>query len=103
MISYKLFSDSELLGPMIREIFGFFDRMTSNLFGIKDVILWSFCFQKKATVRELILKNSIRDVRTPQPGEIVFNTMKYRSSETVQRSGYFQSSVSYIELQIMFK
>ena len=25
---------------------------------------------------------------TPQPGEIVFNTMKYRSSETVQRSGY---------------
>ena len=34
-----------------------------------------------------------RDARTPQPGEIVFNTMRYRSSETVQRSGYFQSSV----------
>ena len=23
-------------------------------------------------------KNSIRDARTPQPGEIVFNTMRYR-------------------------
>ena len=48
-------------------------------------------------------KNSIRDARTPQPGEIVFNTMRYRSSEKIQRSGYFQSSVSYIKLQIMFK
>ena len=48
-------------------------------------------------------KNSIRDARTPQSGEIVFNTMRYRSSETVQRSGYFQSSVSYIKLQIMYK
>ena len=45
----------------------------------------------------------IRDARTPQSGEIVFNTMRYRSSETVQRSGYFQNSVSYIKLQIMFK
>ena len=44
-------------------------------------------------------KNSIRDARTTQPGEIIFNTMKYRNSETVQRSGYFQSSVSYIKLQ----
>ena len=33
----------------------------------------------------------------------IFNTMRYRSSETVQRLGYFQSSVSYIKLQIMFK
>ena len=41
-------------------------------------------------------ENSIRDARTPQPGDIVFNTMKYRSCEKVQRSGYFQSSVSYI-------
>ena len=49
------------------------------------------------------LKNSIRDARTPQPEEIVFNTMRYRSSETVQRSGYFQSSVTYINVQIMFK
>ena len=48
-------------------------------------------------------KNSIRDARTPQPGEIVFNTMRYRSSETVQRSGYFQSSVSYIKVKMMFK
>ena len=50
-----------------------------------------------------IKNNSIRDARTQQPGEIVFNTMRYRSSETVQRSRYFQSSVSYINLQIMFK
>ena len=45
-------------------------------------------------------QNSIRDARTPQPGEIVFNTMRYRSSETVDRLGYFQSSVS---VQIMLK
>ena len=25
-------------------------------------------------------KNSIRDARTPHPGEIVFNTMRYRST-----------------------
>ena len=48
-------------------------------------------------------KISIRDTRISQPGEIVFNTMRYRSSETVQRSGYFQSSVSYIKVQMMFK
>ena len=46
-------------------------------------------------------KNSIKDASTPQPGEIVFNIMRYRSSEAVQRSGYFQSIVSYIKLQIM--
>ena len=46
------------------------------------------------------LKNSIRDAHTPQPGEIVFNTIRYRSSETEHRLGYFQSSVS---VQIMFK
>ena len=40
---------------------------------------------------------------TPKPGETVFNIMRYRSSETVQSSGHFQSSVSYIMLQIMFK
>ena len=48
-------------------------------------------------------KNSIRDARTPQPGEIFFNTMRYRSSVTVQSSRYFQSSVSYIKVQIMLK
>ena len=45
-------------------------------------------------------KNSIRDARTPQPGKIVFNIMRYRSSETVHRLGYFQRNVS---VQIMFK
>ena len=50
-----------------------------------------------------IPKNSIKDARTPQPRETVFNIMRYRSSETVQRLGYFQSSVSYIKVKIMFK
>ena len=48
-------------------------------------------------------KNSIRDARTSQPGKIVFNTMTYRSSETVQRPEYFQCSVTCIKVQIMFK
>ena len=37
-------------------------------------------------------KNSIRDARTPQPGEIFFNTMRFRSSETEHRLGYFHST-----------
>ena len=49
--------------------------------------------------KEHILKNSIRDAHTPQSGAIFFSTMRYRSSETVERSGYFQSSVSYIKLK----
>ena len=32
-------------------------------------------------------KNSIGDSCTPQPAEIVFYTIRYRSSETLQRSG----------------
>ena len=51
----------------------------------------------------LNVKNSIRYARTPQPGEIVFNTMTFRSSETVQRPEYFQCSVTYTKIQIMFK
>ena len=35
--------------------------------------------------------------------KIVFHTMRYKSSEKVQRFGYFKDSVSYIKLQIMFK
>ena len=48
-------------------------------------------------------KNSIRDACTPQPGEIVFNSMTSRSSETVQSPEYFQHSIAYIKVQIMFK
>ena len=48
-------------------------------------------------------EKSIRDACTPQPGEIVFNTMTYRSRKTVQRPGYLQRSVTYIKVQIMFK
>ena len=43
-------------------------------------------------------KNSIRDASMPKPGETVFNTMRYRCGETVQRSEYFHSSVSYIKI-----
>ena len=32
----------------------------------------------------IFYKNSIRDARAPQPGEIFFNTMRYRSSIAVQ-------------------
>ena len=48
-----------------------------------------------------IAKNSIGDYLIPQLGEIVFNKMSYRSSETVQRFEYFQSNVSYIKVQIV--
>ena len=48
-------------------------------------------------VKVKVIKNIIRDARTPQPEEIIFNTMRYRSTETVQRLGHFQSSVSYIK------
>ena len=41
-------------------------------------------------------ENSIRDARTPQPGEIVLNTMTYRSSETVQRPEYFQRNTFHL-------
>ena len=44
-------------------------------------------------INTVVKQYSIRDVRTPHPGEIVLNTMRYKSSETVHRSGYFQSSV----------
>ena len=47
-----------------------------------------------------VLKNSIRNARTPQPGERVFNTMRYRSRKTVHRLGHFKCSVI---VQIMFK
>ena len=58
---------------------------------------WPLCQLCVLSFRvEVKEENSIRDGHTPQPGEIVFNTMKYRSSETLQRSGYFQSSVSYV-------
>ena len=45
----------------------------------------------------------VSETPTPQPKEIVFNTMRYRSSETVQRSGYFPSSISYIKVEMMIQ
>ena len=66
------------------------------------MVLW-FLFSVLSHGIAIKIKNSIRDARTPQPGEIVFNTMRYRSSETVQRLGYFKSSVSYIKVKMKFK
>ena len=34
--------------------------------------------EKKPYGHQYINKSSIRDARTPQPGEIVYNTMRYR-------------------------
>ena len=69
--------------------------------------LWFYCLQNINSPATLPLPraiiNSIRDARTLQLGEIIFNNMRYRSSETVQSSGYCQSSVSYVKVQIMFK
>ena len=64
---------------------------------------WATGVQFYYLIADLFYKNSIRDASIPKPGEIVFNTMRYKSSETVQISGYFQSSVSYIKVQIIFK
>ena len=36
-------------------------------------------------------QNNIRYAHTPQPREILFNTMRHGISETVQRSGCFQN------------
>ena len=46
------------------------------------------------------IKNSIRDARTPQPGEIA---MRYRISKNVQRLSNFQISDSYKKVQTMFR
>ena len=67
---------------------------------------WSTCVTDIHLICSLCnvaCKNSTRDAHTLQPGEIVFSTMRHRSSETVHRLGYFQSSVSYIKVEIMFK
>ena len=38
-----------------------------------------------------VYEYSIGEAQTPQPGEIGYNTMRYRRSDTVKRSGDFQS------------
>ena len=58
-----------------------FDRLKSCL---DDVKKWL-----SANKLKLNPGNSVQDARTPHPGEIVFNTMRYRSNETVQLLGYF--------------
>ena len=45
-------------------------------------------------------KNSIRYAHTPHPGEIVFNTIRNRSSQILHRLGYFPSSVS-VQIRLM--
>ena len=64
----------------------------------KKTNLCQDCTVCKKNCQKQSHKNSIIDART-LCGEISFNTMTYKSSETVQRSGYFQSSVSYIKVK----
>ena len=85
-------------------------KNTSEIWALSFITLSTFVnlhetyiSMRSLSTRFKFKKNSIRDARTPQPGEIVFMGMRYRSSETVQRSGYFQSSVSYIKVKMMFK
>ena len=90
------------LSLTVFEIFVIFHIFTKS--NNKVAITYLFIEQQVWNLNMLqFIKNSIRDAHSPQPGEIVFNTMRYRSSETVQRSGYFQSSVSYIKVKMMFK
>ena len=42
------------------------------------------------------VKDSLRDAHTPQPAEIVLDTMTYRRREKVQRK---RDCVSYVDLQ----
>ena len=65
-------------------------------------ILIAVMYSVKLEILEKKLKSEkiASEMPIPQPGKIVFNNMRYRSSETVHRLGYFQSSVS---VQIMFK
>ena len=66
--------------------------MAAMLFLNEYKIFYRHVFTAIIISGEHIFKNSIRDARTPQPGEIFVNIMKYRSSETVHRLGYFQSN-----------
>ena len=59
-------------------------------------------FKRNSMSLGLVVLEEKLFTQTWAPQEIVFNTMRYRSSETVQRSGYFQSNVSYKKLQIIF-
>ena len=45
------------------------------------------CKAEKVGEAKQSIKYSIGDARTPQPWEIVLNTMRSRSTETVQRPG----------------
>ena len=59
---------------------------------VEDIYMCYITYEQiqPSTYEKQPVENSIRDARTPQPGKIVFNTMRYRSSETVLRLGYFQ-------------
>ena len=48
-----------------------------------------------------VFKNSIWDAHSAQPRDIVLNIMRHKSSETMQWSGHFQSSLSRIKVQKM--
>ena len=74
----------------------------NQLVNLQILLIYTVCREIKQNTEQenSKSKNSNRDARIPQPGEIVFNTMRYRCSETVHRLGYFQRGAS---VQIMFK
>ena len=63
----------------------------SSLHILQVLILIVILALLTALVSFYFRKNSIGDAHTTQAREIVFNTMRYRRSETVKKSGYFQS------------
>ena len=52
-------------------------------------------YLNKISNSKMTVLNSKLKIVSEMPGEIVFNTMRYRSSETVQRLGYFQKCQLY--------
>ena len=59
----------------------------------EDKVRVFYAINKKLNnrLRNFKLKNINEYARTPQPREIVFDTMRYRRNETVQKSGDFDS------------
>ena len=45
------------------------------------------------------VKNAITDAHIPQSWEIALNTMRYKRSETVSRSGDFQNRQSFVKVE----
>ena len=83
MISYKLFSHSKPLGPMIREILALY---------IEDMTSWPFCFQHKAkiTLRQAFLPIYIMyKFDEASCNTLSFRTCKWFSNNQFILNGHF--------------